>query len=615
MLSSSIEIEKDVNVGPQEPQPKRVCLQPCIKRRNSASSSEDSDVEYEELEPTTEVPPEEKLPKRRLFKNCVPLQLEKPCIEGRNSASSSEDSDVEYEELEPTTEVPPEEKLPKRRLFKNCVPLQLEKPCIEGRNSASSSEDSDVEYEESDYSSSSEEDFVPIQRNLGGKGVSILGIAASTKKDICIFCKKEIRTAAFARHLQQMHFAEKEVAEMANLSDTITKKRAIQIIRNKGNYVNNLMVLKDGGHLVLVQRPKKTIHLSSCKDLSAYVSCNKCLGFYSRNDVYRHRCPADPYAADCKVRPIAFFTHTQEASSQMKAFEEKMRKDNIGDIILKDAVLRSFIEDEITAKGMEKYSSIANKARALAVFLLSARKHYNDHNITFVKLLRTCNLDTIKSIIIKDFEYRCETTEAITMDRPASLKKLCQSLIQLTSYIERQYLKKSEFERAKEAKVLLKLYDSDLRPMMTNATHMMKKPASGNPQALPEKQNIAQFKAYLIKQMHSLKNEGSNLRRIKETLLAYIILFNKRRPAEVSRLTTEDWEKRGSWKTQTKGDQQRLSEEEKKLLSETEIVYVKGKCRRLVPIIFPKICVEKIEWINNFQQQKYIFSNERGNPI
>lgn len=79
-------------------------------------------------------------------------------------------------------------------------------------------------------------------------------------------------------------------------------------------------------------------------------------------------------------------------------------------------------------------------------------------------------------------------------------------------------------------------YDSDLRPMMTNATHMMRKPASGNSQALPEKQDIAQFKAYLVKQMQSVKNEGSNLRRINETVGLRVHHPFYKRPTEVSRL-------------------------------------------------------------------------------
>ena len=439
-------------------------------------------------------------------------------------------------------------------MFKNTVPPELKEACLTSnrkdgaggstKNSGDSpgpslflydsdGTDSVTNDEEADSTSNSdlesEDNCICFRSGRKRIKISVLGSSTCPKKDVCLICEKEIRTAVFSRHLQTMHSSDMNVSHMMKLEKGHEKKRAIQVIRNKGNYEHNMKVFRKGGHLAVVQRPRNTINLSTSRKMSAYVCCDKCFGFYSKYDVWRHRCPADPDFKSNAVRPIAFTLSRETNTYQMKAFEKKLRKDEISEIILKDGLLRSFIEIELTSKGMQMYSSIANKVRALALFLQSIRNHLNKDSLDYVTLLRTSNLDTMKSVILNLFKYNCESKEAITMERPASLKRLCQAIIQLTCHLEKQFLKKSLFDRAKEAKVLLKLYESELRPMMTNATHIMQKPASGNPEALPQKHDVEAFKSYLQSQLHKLGNKDSNRRQMKEILLAYLILFNKRR--------------------------------------------------------------------------------------
>ena len=50
------------------------------------------------------------------------------------------------------------------------------------------------------------------------------------------------------------------------------------------------MVLQNGGFLIVSQRSTKTRNISDNIDL--YVACSHCYGFYHRDEIYRHKCPA-----------------------------------------------------------------------------------------------------------------------------------------------------------------------------------------------------------------------------------------------------------------------------------------------------------------------------------
>jgi hypothetical protein len=98
---------------------------------------------------------------------------------------------------------------------------------------------------------------------------------------------------------------------------------------------------------------------------------------------------------------------------------------------------------------------------------------------------------------------------------------------------------------------------------------------------------------------------------LRELVLAFVIIFNKRRSGEVAKVKTEEWNDRHKWKDQTNEDMERLTELEKKLVNTHELIYIVGKCRKYVPIIFPLLTTRAINRIvQNCRNDEYLFQNK-----
>lgn len=112
--------------------------------------------------------------------------------------------------------------------------------------------------------------------------------------------------------------------------------------------------------------------------------------------------------------------------------------------------------------------------------------------------------------------------------------------------------------------------------------------------------------------MANVTTEGT--KELKLVTLCKLIIFNRRRSGEVARLTKTIWHNRDDFKKGIKEDLKKneLSATEKELVKRLDLVYVMGKGRRYVPILFPPITITAIKIIleqENESKNPFIFSN------
>lgn len=114
------------------------------------------------------------------------------------------------------------------------------------------------------------------------------------KNQRCLYCRKSVKK--IARHLLSQHDNETEVAELIALkgqNDKISNekyKANLTLLRNRGNFMNNLQIIKEGGgDIAVLRRP----HPDMKRNKDDYVPCTACLGFFLADSLHKHNklCP------------------------------------------------------------------------------------------------------------------------------------------------------------------------------------------------------------------------------------------------------------------------------------------------------------------------------------
>lgn len=95
------------------------------------------------------------------------------------------------------------------------------------------------------------------------------------KPVFCYFCETSVLN--FSRHIRRNHPCELEVVEIfAKKAKSCARKRLIDLLRKKGNY------LKNSNECF---KPVREFCISN----QSYLPCDNCLGFYSKRLLHRHR--------------------------------------------------------------------------------------------------------------------------------------------------------------------------------------------------------------------------------------------------------------------------------------------------------------------------------------
>lgn len=180
--------------------------------------------------------------------------------------------------------------------------------------------------------------FYPtVKRSKEGKRVY-------NKHQACYYCG-QLKTK-ISKHLLVCHCDETEVAQIAALPRN-SKERQIkfELLRNKGNYYHNIKVLNTSeGELILVRRPgDKDIF-----DQEDYGPCPYCLGFFKRNDLWKHTkylchgkdCEETTISAgQIKLESDLLLDKGSGASAYVKEVLATMKDDDITMIVKNDPLI------------------------------------------------------------------------------------------------------------------------------------------------------------------------------------------------------------------------------------------------------------------------------------
>ncbi|XP_059192255.1 uncharacterized protein LOC131974118 [Centropristis striata] len=424
------------------------------------------------------------------------------------------------------------------------------------------------------------------------------------KRHYCLYCLKPF--SKIARHLEAVHGNVEEVAR-AFLYPKNSKERrnALNILRRRGNFAYNACVVSKGaGELQACYRPRKA------RSAFDFIHCFHCQGLYAKRTLWKHMkiCPARGETDDesrtgkqrvrskCALKTAV----VHEISEGLKSVISCMTYDEVTRTIQNDKLLLQFGQHLFDLNGSRKnrHDLIRQRLRELGRLLVVAQKKTSIRKAE--ELIYPSNFSSVISAVKELAGYNPENNTFLT---PSLALKVGHSLGVLCELVETDNLStvnrdNTLVEYAREFKTIKSFRWKAL--ITRGATTTMKELKWNAPPILPFTEDVKCLDSHMEKvkdvaeKMMKLSPSANSYATLAKVTLAQVIIFNRRREGEVSRMEFATFMARK--KSELNKDMEAcLTPLEKKMCDFFTRVEIRGKRGRAVPVLLKPSMLSAME--------------------
>ena len=419
----------------------------------------------------------------------------------------------------------------------------------------------------------------------------LLGLKTSktSKKSYCFYCKKS--KTNLSRHFILQHAEEDDVKTM--VEEPSQREDILVKLRHLGNHLHNNRVMRKGrGELAVVYRQKKpglTAH--------QYVPCPHCFGWFTAGTLYKHG-KLCRFNKRKEQKGVFYLQNGKKlkatplkTSDRLSDILQGLSNDAVSDVVKADRLLCELGERLTVKHGHDsnRHGYVRSTLRTLARLLIQIRKA-DEELSTFEKTIHPKNFSVILEACRKlsGFDSKSNAYET-----PSLALKIGNFYTQLIDVKYSIAIERSDDVIAKQCQELKKLFEIRwTKEFTSNAFRTFTEKRKNTISLVPLTEDLITFTNFLKKQiaesLDALKGTPSckaSYSQLQKALLAQIILFNRRRSGEVSRLKLDEYNK-NTGGTQTISEQDlNLSEIEKKCASTFSRFELTGKRGRIVPVL------------------------------
>ena len=415
------------------------------------------------------------------------------------------------------------------------------------------------------------------------------------KRYYCLFCENAV--SRLPRHLYSAHADELTVAEIMS-ADKAKKQALLTKVRNLGNERHNRNVLTSAsGDLAVVYRPNVDTQMTG----SEYIPCEYCHGYFNRRQLWRHakKCICKPDSVESSGHPVAvgdlLVPHkSDETTAQLLS---GMKKGMEFLVVNNDRLIQRFAQKLSSRVGHSKHHQnyIRSRLRKLAKLLIhirrtnSALKEATLQTVIAPKYFRTV-LEAVKKLAGYSSVDHTYTTPSFAINIGHDLKKCATVLKSIGVEEENQALES-------HAQAFIELYLNEWNDEISgSARRLLQNRKMNKPQLLPLASDVSKLTSYL-KDVHAesltvIKKEVINaefcaaFKSLAESVLAQLILFNRRRQGEVSKILIS--QVTGKESEHSQDIQSSLSPLERELIGSFTRIEIPGKRNNIVPVLLTK---------------------------
>lgn len=433
------------------------------------------------------------------------------------------------------------------------------------------------------------------------------------KRHSCPYCHNMY--AKLARHMEQMHSGELEVAATLALpKHSKERKKQWDQIRNRGNFNHNLKVINsEQGAIIPLRRP------SSKARRDEYLPCTKCLGFASKKHLRKHTRTCKSYRSGTETgteittaKPHHYIQGSMallpcgpaDSSCFKNDIINRMAHDQVSLIVRNDPLILMYGMKlyQTHSKHPHQHQYVKQKLRELGRLLQAAREENSS-----IKRMEDC-IDSVnfKSVVnaAKHISGYDETTK--DFKTPSLAVHLGTSLKVCAGCVLSSALQTKDNLKEKEANRFIKLCTLNWASEISGqATRSLDDSKYNKPKRIPVANDIKCLNEYLKHEAQRLTDDLREMksdktwRQLAEVTLVQVTLFNRKRSGEMSRMKLSEY-KNGMKTSLDAGRevQETLSSFEKHLLHAISRFEIRGKRGRKVAVLVTTQYKHQIELLN-----------------
>lgn len=381
------------------------------------------------------------------------------------------------------------------------------------------------------------------------------------KRQACYYCG----TLQFkiARHYELKHQSEREVAIALSFNKGSTeRKRHLEKLRLLGNYHHNLTVLETGkGELIVMRRPSSSSEKSSPED---FLPCPSCCGFLKRHDLWKH-------AKSCKFRPesmkdapkyqkvqqnaklMLFPAIYNDSSGILSKLLATMKSDEISAIARNDELIRAVGVMLLEKHGEKQNNLVSQKMRELARLVMQLRETEFRPDAGLCDFIKPDKFDVVISAVknISKFYFQEGVQNVAT---PSLSLKLGHSLKKCVHILRGHALRRKDKDLQEDAENFEKLLESEWSHRVSHhSLNSLSTSKFNKVQLLPLADDLDKLRKFVLVKMSSgvqLLEEQPQLQAwsdLAQATLARLVIFNKRRAGEASKMLLNSYLSRPDW--------------------------------------------------------------------
>ena len=443
------------------------------------------------------------------------------------------------------------------------------------------------------------------------------------KKHYCFFCHEGL--SKIPRHWLSQHKDESEVQAIQNASSK-ERQALITKLRNMGDHLHNVSVLRSGSGVLVVGYRPKLVDI----DPKDYVPCPNCFLYLVHSDLWRHKCPLVDAAADGKKRKKQGYRagrlllpSENDLNHPIDDIVKTMRMDVIGRVVRSDPLILALGKKLCPshAHDIDRHNALREHMRRMGRLLIQLRLQDKDPDATLKKYMDPQQFHNVfeATKVLAGMDMKTNT-----MLLPSLALKVGHDLKKCAMILKCEALETADGLLVKKTEDFITLLEATWPDITAPAHRVMNEVKQNKAKLLPLTEDIMKLSAKLKETGHTCLDKLQQARassftsehkgywnKLNEVALAYLILFNRRRSGEVSKMKVKNYSER-----QAPGNQgdihQCLSEVEKALCKAFTRIEITGKKGKTVPILLTS---EVEKWISTLLEFREAAGVLETNPF
>ncbi|XP_063901212.1 uncharacterized protein LOC135120825 [Zophobas morio] len=433
---------------------------------------------------------------------------------------------------------------------------------------------------------------------------SELKSSTKLKGHYCFYCGK-LRTC-MGRHLQKVHAKETEVKNMC-FKPTKEKNKLLRQLRLKGDQKYNLQV--NLHQRIPVRKPIK-------QKLSESIHCPTCSGLFAKRNFAKHELKCSKRAPDRRRRRQNALILDQRQIS--KSLEEKlhiklvsnMLNDEIGVVAKNDQTILLLGIHLCKLNSEQRFMDNTRSQMRRCARLLLIIKQLDPSITSFAE----CFMPSKYKLIMQAIRNLTGSRDEEVITAPSLALQFGPLLTTIASRLKIQLLENNVAEEDPRMVTLRNfefLHKQEFKNEITKTalkTANIKKVKTAK--EIPSQEDVKIFNEYLkkilLQSTEQLKSENFDIRSWKtlgECILCQIMIYNRRRPGESSRMLLEDYKTR---KQLQQENYKHLNRLQRILAEKFSFMFILGKRHRPLNLLLKSEHIEALDFYLSFREQAQI---------